>query len=137
MRIVRSTDLTTRRTDDAKFTSDVWRSDILTADGDGLRSNQFTYAPGQRSHWHVHEGEQALIVVAGRGLIMWEGLDVAEEIGPGDWVHVTPHVRHWHGAMPDSVFVHFAVTATGGTRWSDPVSDDAYADSVPGRDDAR
>ncbi len=89
----------------------MWRADILTTTTGGLRSNRFVYAPGQRSHWHIHDGEQALIVVEGRGLIQWEGLDAAEVLQPGDWVHVSAGTAHWHGAVPD----------------------DAYRRSIPGR----
>jgi quercetin dioxygenase-like cupin family protein len=108
-----------------RFQGDVWQAEILPRDrAGGLRGHRFTYAPGGRSHWHVHTGEQALIVVAGHGLIQWEGLDEPRELRPGDWVHVEPGVPHWHGATGDSVFVHLAVTATGDTEWGGPVADD-------------
>jgi quercetin dioxygenase-like cupin family protein len=98
MKIVRATQLAAQAGDPSKWSGPVWRADILTTSTGGLRGNGFTYAPGQRSNWHVHEGEQALIVLSGRGLIMWEGLEAAEVVGPGDWVHVTPrghrHRRH-------------------------------------------
>lgn len=131
MKIVRAVDVTATPADPAKWTGHVRRADILTTSTGGLRSNRFTYAPGDRSNWHVHEGEQALIVLSGRGLVMWEGLDVAEVVGPGDWVHVSPGVAHWHGAVPDETFVHLAVTATGGTRWRDPVDEETYRASLP------
>ncbi|GAA2850397.1 cupin [Actinoplanes cyaneus] len=104
------------------FDGQVWQADVLRAEQPGgLRGHRFAYAPGGRSHWHVHTGEQALIVVAGRGLIQWEGLDEPRELQPGDWVHVEPGVPHWHGAADDSIFVHLAVTATGATEWGDRV----------------
>jgi quercetin dioxygenase-like cupin family protein len=131
MKIVRATQLAAQAGDPSKWSGPVWRADILTTSTGGLRGNGFTYAPGQRSNWHVHEGEQALIVLSGRGLIMWEGLEAAEVVGPGDWVHVTPGVAHWHGAVPDDTFVHLAVTATGGTVWHGPVDAAAYAAALP------
>ncbi|WP_179277283.1 cupin domain-containing protein [Actinoplanes regularis] len=104
-----------------KFDGEVWQAEILTRQRpDGLRGHRFAYAPGGRSHWHVHTGEQALIVVSGRGLIQWEGLAEPMALKAGDWVHVEPGVPHWHGATDDSVFVHLAVTATGGTEWGEP-----------------
>lgn len=106
----------------SSFQGGVRQAEILTRQRpDGLRGHRFTYEPGGRSHWHVHTGEQALIVVSGRGLIQWEGLDEPRELEPGDWVHVEPGVPHWHGATNDSPFVHLAVTATGETEWGNPV----------------
>lgn len=131
MDIVRAADITSRATDRATFTSQVWRADVLTTDGDGLRSNRFVYAPGHRSNWHIHEGEQALIVLDGTGVVQWEGIDAAYVLRSGDWVHVTPGVPHWHGAVPTDIFSHLAVTASGATRWLDPVDDDTYRHSLP------
>jgi quercetin dioxygenase-like cupin family protein len=109
----------------SKFTEGVWATEILErVREDGLRGHRFVYAPGARSHWHVHTGEQALVVVAGRGLICWEGLEEPQELRPGDWVHVSPGVAHWHGAAPDTTFVHLAVTASGVTEWGAPATDE-------------
>ncbi|WP_328470398.1 cupin domain-containing protein [Actinoplanes sp. NBC_00393] len=110
-----------------KFTGDAWQADILPAQQDeGLRGLRFTYAPGARSYWHVHTGEQALVAVSGRGLVQWEGEAAPRTLEPGDWVHVVPGVAHWHGAAPDSTFVHLAVNATGTTEWGGEVTDEQY-----------
>jgi quercetin dioxygenase-like cupin family protein len=132
MKIVRASDITSKATDPAKWTGQVWQANILTTTTDGLRSDRFVYAPGYRSNWHIHEGEQALVILGGRGVIVWEGLETAELLGPGDWVHVSPGTPHWHGAVPDDTFVHLAITATGGTVWRDAVDDEAYRRSLPG-----
>lgn len=113
--------------DPSKFTGDAWQAEILPVQQEGgLRGLRFAYAPGARTNWHVHTGEQALVAVTGRGLIQWEGLTEPRALEPGDWVHVAPGIAHWHGAAPDSVFVHLAVNATGGTRWGDAVTDEEY-----------
>ncbi len=110
-----------------RFTGEVTRSDVLTRRlPSGLSGNVFSYGPGARSHWHVHEGEQALIVVRGEGLVQWAGLEAPRRVTAGDWVHVVPGVPHWHGATQDSEFAHLAVTAGGGTDWLAPVSEDDY-----------
>jgi quercetin dioxygenase-like cupin family protein len=101
-----------------KFSDGVWQAEILSGiQPGGMRGHRFAYAPGGRSNWHIHTGEQALIVVSGRGLIQWEGLDEPREVKAGDWIHVRPGVPHWHGATDDSIFVHLAVTASGETTW--------------------
>lgn len=113
--------------DRGSFTAGVQVSAILPAlTPAGMRASRFVYEPGARSHWHTHEGEQALYVVAGRGLVQREGHEVGRVVHPGSWVHVEPGERHWHGAMHDDVLVHLAITATGGTAWHEPVTDEDY-----------
>jgi quercetin dioxygenase-like cupin family protein len=131
MRFVRENDVTAAQADPAMFTDGVWRSEILPSltGGDqepGLQAHRFTYQPKARSAWHTHDGEQALYVLAGRGLVQRWGDTAATPIGPGDWVHVQPGEKHWHGAAPDDTLVHLAVTASGGTNWHEPVTDDDY-----------
>lgn len=49
------------------------------------------------------------------------------EVKPGDLVYVAPGEKHWHGAVPNQFFVHFAFTASGKTNWMETVSDDEYS----------
>ncbi len=56
-------------------------------------------------------------------------ISAIEEARPGDTVWFTPHVRHWHGAAPDSWFCHLAVEVPGEetkNEWLEPVSDEDY-----------
>lgn len=127
--VVAESDVPGRQPDPAKFSGEVSQQEVLKATRpDGLRGLRFSYAPGARSAWHVHLGEQALVVTDGRGLIQWEGLPEPKVLGPGDWVHVQPGIPHWHGAAADSEFVHLAVTASGGTEWLGHVEDDEAGD---------
>lgn len=120
MKVVHASQSTTQPADPDRFTGPVWRTDMVERSvPDGLTGQRFAYGPGARSHWHVHTDEQALIVLEGRGLVEWDGSDGAQAVEAGDWVHVEPGVRHWHGADDDSVFVHAAVTAGGETLWYD------------------
>lgn len=123
---------TTTRPAGAHFTGGVWRTNYLAGDGpQGLAGARFLYGPGARSHWHIHEHEQAIIGEHGHGLVFWEGLDTALRLGSDDWWHVAPGVRHWHGATPDSVFSHLAVTAGGATIWLDEVTEEEYLRAIP------
>jgi quercetin dioxygenase-like cupin family protein len=115
---------TSHPADPTRFTGTVWRTEHLG--GTGLTGARFVYAPGARSHWHVHHSEQAIIVVEGRGLVSWIDLEEAHPLLPGDWLHVTPGVEHWHGASAYELFSHLAVTTAGGTDWLGPVSDADY-----------
>lgn len=115
------------RPEPEQFTGGVWQTRILQElRPDGLRAQRFSYEPGARSVWHVHDGEQALQVLAGRGVITRSGERRGRELLPGDWVHVEPGEKHWHGATADDLFVHMAVTASGRTHLHDPVSDEEY-----------
>jgi quercetin dioxygenase-like cupin family protein len=121
-KVVSEAEVETSAADPAKFSGDVRQAEVLPAVRDeGLRAHRFTYAQGARSNWHVHTGEQALVVVEGTGLVQWAGLDEPRVLNPGDWVHVQPGIAHWHGATADSDFVHLAITASGKTEWGAPV----------------
>ncbi|WP_414648001.1 cupin domain-containing protein [Desulfitobacterium sp.] len=78
-----------------------------------------TFEPGCRNNWHVHAGGQILLVTGGRGYYQEEE-NPAQELHPGDVVQIPADVKHWHGAAPDSWFVHLAVEVNpekGPTKW--------------------
>ncbi|MEV2267776.1 cupin domain-containing protein [Nonomuraea africana] len=114
-----------------RFTDGVWEAEILDAVREGgMRAHRFFYRPQARSSWHTHDGEQAILVLAGRGVLVRWGESKGTEIGPGDWIHVEPGEKHWHGAAADNTLVHIAVTASGKTHWHEPVSDEEYRASL-------
>jgi quercetin dioxygenase-like cupin family protein len=47
-------------------------------------------------------------------------------IRAGDTVWCPPGERHWHGAAPDSVMIHTAISL-GTTQWAEEVDDSEYA----------
>lgn len=48
--------------------------------------------PGARHSGHVHDVEEAVVFLAGRGLVEIDG--VAHEVGPGDVVHIPAGSAH-------------------------------------------
>ncbi|SEQ68190.1 carboxymuconolactone decarboxylase family protein [Basfia succiniciproducens] len=91
-----------------------------------------TFEPSCRNDWHIHHatkgGGQMLIVTAGRGYYQEWGKP-AQELKPGDVVHIPANVKHWHGAAKDSWFQHLAVELEGeNTRneWAERVTDEEY-----------
>ena len=50
---------------------------------------------------------------------------------PGDTVVIPPGVKHWHGAAPDHMMAHLAMSESNekgeATTWLEPVSDADYA----------
>lgn len=103
----------------ATVSGDVWFEPVLPAT-DGTTIASVTFAPGARTFWHEHEHGQVLHVVTGRGLVCSDGGD-PQVIEAGDVVWVPAGERHWHGAAPDSVMTHLAVSL-GVTRWAEEVA---------------
>lgn len=125
------TDVAADLADPTKFTGRVWRTDIVVApDHDHLSGLRFSYEPGARSFWHIHEREQVIVGIDGHGLAFWEGGDGAVALNSGDWWHVTPGIAHWHGALAHTTFSHLAVNSGGGTQWLHEVSEADYQSAV-------
>jgi quercetin dioxygenase-like cupin family protein len=53
-------------------------------------------------------------------------------LNPGDTVNIPPNTLHWHGASPDRLFAHLALSEAGekgeGTAWGKHVTDNEYAE---------
>jgi quercetin dioxygenase-like cupin family protein len=118
------------------FTGQVWMDELGVLPGPGVRALRVTFSPGARTAWHAHPGGQLLHVVDGAGLVQSAGGPV-RRIRPGDTVVSGPGEQHWHGATPDQLMSHVAISvgdpATGGqTVWAEHVSDEDYlADPQP------
>lgn len=100
---------------------------MLSTDDVGI--GNVTFEPGCRNNWHIHhKGGQILLCTAGRGYYQEWGKP-AQELHPGDVIHIPPEVKHWHGAASDSWFSHLAVEipAEGASNeWLEPVSEEEY-----------
>jgi quercetin dioxygenase-like cupin family protein len=93
---------------------------------DGTQVNRFVYPPGGHSHWHVHAGEQSILVEQGRMRVRSrDGVSLVLE--EGDALYLAPGEEHWHGATPERGLVHLALNASGPTDWVGPVDDEEYA----------
>lgn len=129
MHIHRADSRPTRKAPPEYFTGDVWQDLIVeTPPPATLVALRVRFAPGGRTHWHTHPLGQTLLVVSGIGRIQKEGEPV-RTIRPGDSVFIPPHVRHWHGAAPDSFMEHIAMQEREGdvrVTWMEPVSDADY-----------
>lgn len=100
--------------------------------GEQVTFNNVTFEPRCRNNWHIHHatqgGGQMLVCVAGRGWYQEEEKPAVQML-PGDVVHISTAVKHWHGAAADSWFAHLAFEVSGenaSTEWLDPVTDEAY-----------
>ena len=91
-----------------------------------LRAARVTFAPGARTFWHVHSGEQTLYFLQGQGRVQVRGGQAADAVA-GDVAHIPPGAEHWHGAHPGEAHAmqHLALTL-GETTWGEPVSEEDY-----------
>lgn len=89
---------------------------------------QVTFAPGARTFWHTHPIGQVLLVLSGSGFYKERDRPV-RKLSAGDVVCIPKHIEHWHGAGPDSSFVHIAISNIAGDSaadWLDEVTDTEY-----------
>ena len=86
------------------------------------------FEPGVRSHWHIHQGGQILIVTDGEGYHQIEG-QPKEIMKKGDVIKCPPNVRHWHGATEKSSLSQLYIlpnTEKGIVKWMEAVTDEQY-----------
>jgi quercetin dioxygenase-like cupin family protein len=112
------------------FTNTTWVA-MLHTDEDGSFDTQVynvTFEPAARTYWHSHPGGQILLITEGRGYYQEKGKP-AQLLNPGDTVAIPANVVHWHGASPDSRFVHLGMSTQvhlGPAEWFGPVTDEEY-----------
>jgi quercetin dioxygenase-like cupin family protein len=104
------------------FTGRVLLDPVLSAGN--ARINSVMFSPGGRTYWHSHDDGQVLIVGTGRGMVATRDGE-QRVLAAGDTVYAPPGEEHWHGAAPDSLLLHTAVSL-GTTRWLDEVTPDQY-----------
>ena len=69
-----------------------------------------------------------MLVLGGEGRYVERGSE-ARILKKGDVVRIPPAVEHWHGAAPNSWFVHISVETNlpdNKTDWLEPVTDAEY-----------
>src|SRR5205807_3474794 len=95
-----------------------------------LNTTVVSFTPGARTGWHSHPVGQTLYCLSGIGRICIGKGSRPQAIYPGDTVMIPPDTMHWHGAAPDRLFSHLAMSENGeqgqGTTWAEHVSDSDY-----------
>ncbi len=129
-RIIRANECVTKTAPADKFVGQVMQDQVFVPeDPSRLRATRVTFMPGGRTNWHAHAVGQVLYVLSGVGRYQLEG-QVVQEIGPGDTVIIPPKTRHWHGAAPDTMMCHLALSESddsgAATDWLEPVSEGDY-----------
>jgi quercetin dioxygenase-like cupin family protein len=96
---------------DPLFTgTDVTRQ-LVAPDSKQFKMSILNFGKGVRNRFHAHDGEQILIVTAGKGIVATE----TEErvVTAGDIVFFPAGEKHWHGAAKDSEFSQLSVSKMG------------------------
>jgi quercetin dioxygenase-like cupin family protein len=130
-RVVRANEGTTKIASSEMFVGHVLHDQVFIPEAPSrLRVSRVTFTPGGRTNWHSHAVGQVLYVISGNGRYQLDGGPV-EEICAGDTVIVPANSRHWHGAAPDQIMCHLALSETDDTgaaaAWLEPVSEADYA----------
>lgn len=130
MKVVKASARATRTQPADNFTGTVLADEVLVGKAPSrMRATLVSFLPGARTAWHSHPVGQTLYVTAGIGRICFAG-EAPMVIQPGDTVNIPPDARHWHGAAPDRLFTHLAMSETSdtgaGTAWFEHVSDADY-----------
>jgi quercetin dioxygenase-like cupin family protein len=90
--------------------SEVSRQSLLS-DSKDLSVGIVNFGKGVRNRFHKHDGDQVLIITAGKGIVATE----AEKrvVTVGEIVVFPAGEKHWHGATQDSEFSHMVITRVG------------------------
>jgi quercetin dioxygenase-like cupin family protein len=116
------------------FTNTAWVN-MLHPDTKGVFDTQVydvVFEPSARTYWHSHPGGQILLVTDGVGYYQEKGKP-AQLLEPGDVVPIPPDVVHWHGAAPDSEFVHIGMSTNvhlGPAKWFGEVTESEYIEAT-------
>ncbi|HEX4218040.1 MAG TPA: cupin domain-containing protein [Acidimicrobiales bacterium] len=107
------------------FTGDVFIDTVAQGHGDTpLSVAHVHFTPGARTAWHSHQVGQTLYVTEGEGRVQTRD-ELIVALRAGDVVFAPGGEWHWHGAAPDHLMTHLAVSE-GDPTWGEHVTDTAY-----------
>src|ERR1700722_11988178 len=130
MKVIKASSRPTKLAPAENFTGTVMQDEVVVGVAPSrLRATSVSFTPGARTAWHTHPVGQTLYVLYGSGRVQMVGAKPIV-LSPGDTVHIPPDVKHWHGAAPDRLCSHLAISENaadgGGTKWMEKVADADY-----------
>ena len=136
MPVIRAADRTTKQGAASTFSGTVFQDEVVVGTTPSrMRASVVSFTPGARTAWHAHPVGQTLYCLSGVGRICFEG-EKPQVLNPGDIVNIPPDTMHWHGASPDRLFAHLALSEAGekgqGTAWGKHVTDPEYTAPATG-----
>ena len=114
MKVIDTTGIELERTESPIFINgEVCRRQMIGPEtGENMRAALVRFAPGARSVWDVHEFDQMVFVVEGRGIMATEQAEY--EVTPGALVYIPAGERHWHGGTATTSMSHLTVRGQAG-----------------------
>ena len=73
-----------------------------------FRAAIVTFPPGTRNKFHVHDHDQILYIIKGKGIVATEREE--RTVTEGNIILIPAGENHWHGATKDSTFSHLYIT---------------------------
>ena len=112
MKIVKMNDVPKNPYISPLFTGPDVTTQPLVTDSKDVRVSIVNFGKGVRNKFHAHDGDQVLIIIAGKGFVATD--KEKKLVTVGEIVCFPSGEKHWHGATEDSEFSHIVITRTGG-----------------------
>ncbi len=74
------------------------------------------FSAGARTRPHIHEQDQVLHIIEGRGIVANES--EKQSVSAGDVITIPSGTWHWHGATRNSAMTHISIMKRGRTKWT-------------------
>ena len=112
MKVIKASEIKMEKTNTNFCTGEIMRQILLSAnESSDYLMGIHTFPKGVRNKFHVHNGEQILIITAGEGTVATE--DEQWNMSAGDIIIVPAGLKHWHGANAESDLSHIAIVRAG------------------------
>jgi quercetin dioxygenase-like cupin family protein len=95
------------------FTGEVWSARVAGLVGPSAVSF-VEFRDGACTRWHVHDGDQLLIIASGLAVIGTR--DRRHEVAAGESVLIKAGEEHFHAAAPGGLMAHYSVLAGSHTE---------------------
>ena len=96
------------------FTDTVYAKSILEhEDSDNFNFAIVNFPESARTKFHIHSGDQILIITEGEGMVCNEEIEL--NVKKGDMVLINAGENHWHGAKENTTMSHITITVSGST----------------------
>lgn len=109
MRLFRKQDAQMTRATAPMFQGTVYIQGLTADLSQQLGAAVVSFRDGARNTFHLHDGDQILVVTEGEGTIATESEELP--MSAGDVVFIPAGESHWHGARPGHSMTHISIIA--------------------------